>query len=234
MPGGVVVDPAWLTGWAPIMVLAPHPDDESLGCGGLLAYAFRNHGARVVCMTDGSASHPNSQQWPPARLAEARRNEMRNAVAELGGSADDLNFLDHPDGWLGASDRDAVAEALVAECAASHVRRVFVTSAEDHHEDHRATADIGARMSRLAPDLQIFAYPVWSRWDDPDFDRRLPEKQAVFLPIGDARAAKLAAIEAHASQRGRLVEDDPSGFAMTDDFVTAFVDNAEIFWKVAE
>ena len=233
MPGGVVVDPAWLTGWAPIMVLAPHPDDESLGCGALLHHAFRNHGARVVCLTDGSGSHPGSQAWPPERLAAVRQAELHAAVAELGGTKDDVDFRGYRDGWLGACDRDALAAALVADCAARTIRRVFAPSAEDHHEDHRSAADIAQRMARLSPDLQVFAYPVWSRWDDPAFDRKLPDKQPVFLPVGPARATKLAAIEAHASQRGRLIDDDPDGFAMPDAFVTAFVDGPEIFWKVA-
>ena len=42
----------------PLLVLAPHPDDESLGCGALLAQAFAGAGAHVACLTDGAASHP--------------------------------------------------------------------------------------------------------------------------------------------------------------------------------
>ncbi len=53
--------PGIAAGAAPIVVLAPHPDDESLGCGALLAAAFAGKGARVVCLTDGSGSHPGSR-----------------------------------------------------------------------------------------------------------------------------------------------------------------------------
>ena len=47
-----------LLGGRPLLVLAPHPDDESLGCGALLAHGLAGPGAHVACLTDGAASHP--------------------------------------------------------------------------------------------------------------------------------------------------------------------------------
>ena len=66
------------------VVLAPHPDDESLGCGGLLA-RLAAHGvpARVVVVTDGAQSHPGSAAYPPERLRALREAEARAAVAAL-------------------------------------------------------------------------------------------------------------------------------------------------------
>ena len=89
-----------LSGREKIVVLAPHPDDETLGCGGLLARAFAGAGAHVVCVTDGSASHPASREWPPVRLAEMRRGELIEAIEILGGGAADLTWLGHPDSRL--------------------------------------------------------------------------------------------------------------------------------------
>ena len=69
----------------PLLVLAPHPDDESLGCGALLAQAFAGVGAHVACLTDGAASHPGSRLVPPDQLAAIRRAEVLDAVAPLAG-----------------------------------------------------------------------------------------------------------------------------------------------------
>ena len=63
------------------VVVAPHADDESLACGGLLALLARQGvEAHVVVVTDGAASHPGSAMFPPARLAAVREAESRAAV----------------------------------------------------------------------------------------------------------------------------------------------------------
>jgi LmbE family N-acetylglucosaminyl deacetylase len=69
----------------PFVVVAPHPDDESLACGGLLAEA-RQQGLRgkVVIVSDGVGSHPHSKAYPPDRLRSVRKDEARQAAGELG------------------------------------------------------------------------------------------------------------------------------------------------------
>ena len=58
----------------PFVVIAPHPDDESLACGALIADACRQ-GVRgkVVIVSDGAGSHPNSKAYPPERLTTSPR-----------------------------------------------------------------------------------------------------------------------------------------------------------------
>jgi len=215
------------------MVLAPHPDDESLGCGGLLAHAFLNHGAQVVCMTDGSASHPGSQDWTPKRLAAERQRELAFAVRELGGTAHDVTWLGHPDGWLGAQDPDPIVAMIADLCRKRGVRHLFAPAPEDHHADHKATARIARRVVDAAQGLSQLSYPVWSRWDDPDLMSHIAVHAPVALDTAPWRAAKRAAIAAHATQLGHVVPDDPTGFTMSREFVAAFVEQPEIFWRVA-
>src|ERR1700759_4483419 len=67
------------------VILAPHPDDESLGCGGLIATcAAAGRPPLVVILTDGAGSHPHSRMFPPDRLRACRAREVRTAVGMLG------------------------------------------------------------------------------------------------------------------------------------------------------
>src|SRR5664279_305672 len=63
-----------------LLVVAAHPDDESLGAGGLIAAAVaRGADVRVIVATDGEASHPDSTTHTPAQLAITRRAEVTAA-----------------------------------------------------------------------------------------------------------------------------------------------------------
>ena len=228
------VEPSELLGGAPIVVLAPHPDDESLGCGALLQAAFAGQGAHVVCVTDGSRSHPGSAAWPGPRLAARRRAELVAAVERLGGGEGDVTWLGLPDGAAGSVDPAPVAAQVAALCRRLGAARLFTASAQDHHEDHKATARIAGLVRAQCPGLRLLAYAVWSRWDDPDF-LALHAGQAPLRLRGEAaRARKAAAIDAHASQLGRVVTDDPAGFAMEPAFVDHFVQSDEVFFEVPE
>jgi LmbE family N-acetylglucosaminyl deacetylase len=222
-----------LTGGAPIVVLAPHPDDESLGCGGLLAHAFESHGAHVICMTDGGGSHPGSTDWPADRLAAMRWQELSHAIVLLGGMPTDMTWLGHPDGWLGLQDADRIVADIVAVCRDRGALHLFAPAPEDHHEDHRTTARIAQRVALAMPGITVFSYPVWSRWDDPDLLDHVVECHPVALDTATWRARKTLAIAAHRTQRGLVVDDDPAGFRLQEAFIDAFATEPEIFWRAA-
>src|SRR5271168_2983162 len=85
----------------PFVVVAPHPDDESLACGGLIADACRQAiRGTVVIVSDGAGSHPNSRAYPPDRLKSVREGEARRAAAELGLAPDQILFLSLPDRFV--------------------------------------------------------------------------------------------------------------------------------------
>ena len=109
------------------LILAPHPDDESLGCGGLIA-ALSEAGRPplVVCVTDGSASHPGSRTHPPARLKTLREAELCAACAELGVPAQNVHFL-------GLTDAKAPIDGPVAAGRRRRNRRPR-QDARGHHD----------------------------------------------------------------------------------------------------
>ena len=83
-----------------LIVIASHPDDETLGAAGLMSRVHRDGGrVTVVVATDGEASHPDSPTHSRAQLAMIRREEVRRAVRIVAPSAD-VHFLQLPDSGL--------------------------------------------------------------------------------------------------------------------------------------
>lgn len=122
----------------PLLVLAAHPDDESLGAGAVLAaHARAGRPAVVAFATDGGAGRPRRLCGP--RLAAVRRGEARRAAAALGASCE---FWGLPDGGL---DSDPALGARVAE-ALRRLRpaMVLAPALDDPHPDHRALARASA------------------------------------------------------------------------------------------
>lgn len=219
------------------VVLAPHPDDESLGCGGLLAaLAAAGRPARVVVVSDGAGSHPNSRLYPVEALRALRRTEVEAACRELGVTAP--LFLDWGDGDVPAAGVrfEAAVDAVLA--ATAGFGTLVATIGLDPHKDHEATWAI-ARAVAARSGLRLLGYPVWS-W------RHLYPAMAPVAPVevdGPPRgmrlgiepwlAAKRRAVMAHRSQTTRLIADDPGGFILTDEVLSILLRPFEVYLENA-
>ena len=218
---------------APLLLLAPHPDDESLGCGLLLAERWaRGLPTHVACLTDGGASHPASRLWPRDRLAALRRDELARAVRRLGGDPDrDLSWLGFPDA---ASHRvhgpgQDLGRAVGTVAGRIGAGILLAPAPEDPHCDHEAGARAAARVAAGRPDLRLWHYPVWSRWTAWEAGAEL---QGPHLDLPARRGAKRAAIAAHRSQMGLVVTDDADGFRMPPGFAARFAAAPELYRPV--
>lgn len=175
-----------------LVVCAPHPDDEILPCGGLLAL-LQHREILIIAITDGEASHPDEA----ARLRECRPSESTAALRTL-----HLDPTVHrcrfPDGGVDDAELD-LTEALLDLI---HPTDVILTPWHlDGHPDHEATtraARIAARAAGAAPPIEM---PIWGwHWVDPTLIA-LPWDRAVKVGIDDStRAAKRQAIQAFTSQ----------------------------------
>lgn len=138
------------------LVLAPHPDDELIGCGGIImAHREAGHDVDIVVMTDGGLGNPGGSGGPD--YTATRKEEARLAVTHLGGAT--LHFLDHPDGRL--KDAHAVVHQLVALMTRLAPASVFMPSPYEVHPDHRATALHAFRALRsVEPKPQIYCFEI--------------------------------------------------------------------------
>ncbi len=223
-----------IVGRDPFLVIAPHPDDETLGCGGLLIAAERaGLAGHVLILTDGSGSHPRSVKVPPARLIALRRDEARRALAQLGLPDGRLSTLDLRDTATPSQGPafDAAVDAIVERAEAVGARTLLVTWGRDPHCDHE-TAFAMARAAARRRGLRLWAYPVWGLHLPPgdEIDEEAP--RGFRLDIAADRATKRRAIDCYASQMTRLIDDDPEAFCFTEAQLAPFLGDAETFIAV--
>ena len=218
-----------------LVVVAPHPDDESLGCGGLIAEArARDLPVRLVVVSDGCGSHPNSRLYPPERLRGLREAETRRAVTELGLAPEHVTFLRLPDAHVPSTGAtaQAAAEAVADALRACGADAVFVTWRHDPHCDHTAAADIVGLARSQLPGIRAYAYPVWG-WTLPPEREVGPAPTGFRLDVSAHRPAKRRAVAAHASQTTGLIADDPEGFRLSEEMVDRLCGPYERFVDLA-
>ncbi|MEM7566226.1 MAG: PIG-L family deacetylase [Pseudomonadota bacterium] len=220
-----------------LLVVAPHPDDEALGCGGLIALtAAADADIAVLFTTDGGASH-RGEAWPRERLADLRGREADAALAALGaGQAARcrLGLRDADMALPGSPEGDAALAATRAFLAKASPDLVVLPWRRDPHRDHRdshALVSRALREARMAPTR--LEYAIWlDELGRPEDHPRNGEMHRRALPIASVLTAKRAAIAAHVSQTTDLI-DDPDGFRLTEETIARLTGPEEIYWEPA-
>ena len=221
-----------LTGGKPILIIAPHADDETLGCGGLIVETVDKGGTVVVAvMTDGTRSHPNSPSYDAARLTALREAEVVAALQTLGVVTPLVSFLRRADGYL--ADEGEEAEQNIAAIKAIVDRHgigsIFVTWGDDPHPDHAASYRLACKVVETRPQLKFFAYPIWGLTLDRDEPVVTPFRSAMRYEVRLAKAQKRRAIDCFASQLGRVILDDPEAFSLSAEDLDRFCGDFELF-----
>ncbi len=219
------------------MVVAPHPDDETLGCGGTAAIMLKC-GIHVdfVFVSDGTLSHPGSIKYPAARLRALREQEALRAVKILGGNEDDTTFCAFPDRNVPARESiyfEAAVRYLYSILTIKKPKTIFIPWENDPHPDHRATFQIvTAAVSSLTTRPSLMQYPVWF-WEmgNQEDVAMIGKMQVCAVDISATLPVKLAALKAHESQVTNLIDDDPRGFRLSDRMIAHFNHGREIFFQ---
>ncbi|MBB2900524.1 LmbE family N-acetylglucosaminyl deacetylase/SAM-dependent methyltransferase [Kineococcus radiotolerans] len=228
-PGLRDVPPLAWDGVAHVLVVAAHPDDETLGAGGLLATAAaRGLPVDVLVLTDGEASHPDSPTTTPERLAAVRAAEVTRAVADLVPGAA-LHRRGLPDGTL--TDAADDVRRAVADLVRPGTLVVSPWSG-DAHPDHDTAGRVSADVARAAG-VRCLQYPVWAwHWSHPG-DHRVPWVSGVRLVLdGAVRGRKRNALDRHVSQT-RPLSPQPGDEVLLPAAVTAHFERDEEFFLVA-
>ncbi len=214
------------------LVLAPHADDETLGCGGLIArLCGAGRPPYVLVVTDGTGSHPNSRTHPAERLRAVREAEALAAAAHLGLDAADVGFLRLRD--TAAPREGAAFEAactrIVALAQEQGCDTLLAPWMLDPHCDHEAVQRMAQRVAARAG-LRLLSYPVWGWLIAPDVELApvLP-LHGFRLDISAELRRKSEAIRLHASQYGDLIKDDPDGFRLPESLLSVFEAPFETF-----
>ncbi len=229
LPMGCLND---ITGGGTCIVVAPHPDDESLGCGGLIAACVASGVLPlVVVLTDGAGSHRNSRAFPPDRLRTVRAREVLDAVACLGLPPGRVAFLGEPDS--AAPHAGPAFKSVVTRLAKMIGRETTCTAVlapwqHDPHCDHLAASHIAAAAAHIRG-VRHVAYPVWG-WTMPaNAPVPAPVSTGWRLDIAAFLSPKRRAIQAHRTQYGGVITDDPTGFQLPLALLSVFDSPFETF-----
>lgn len=223
-----------ITRGKPILVIAPHPDDEVLGCGGLLAAcAAAGVKAHVAILTDGSLSHPGSATWSQRRVAARRAVEAVSAVERLGLSRRALTLLNLRDGRLlfESAEMARASGALSRLVRRTGARTIFVSWRHDPHPDHIAAALIANHVRRAAPHLRLLHYPIWGRLLPRDVPVTDGPWRGLRLNVSRWLNVKRRALAAYRTQTTALIADAPLTLRLRREQLDALLTRDEIFLK---
>ena len=209
-----------------VLILSPHPDDESLGCGAAIAAAAAaGKSVALIQLTDGEGSHPGSQHFGPQGRVAIRARELRDALAILAPEQSvPLLHIGLPDGCSAPAMLSPAMHREMRDFAMKMgAGSIWSTWGGDPHCDHETAAAAAAQLAAEL-DLPHWSFPVWGRFGS----RSVPEGLRRF-DAGAFGARKAEAIRCHRSQLDGAIMDDPQGFQLPPDLAEHFAQHPEIF-----
>jgi LmbE family N-acetylglucosaminyl deacetylase/SAM-dependent methyltransferase len=189
------------TTFGSVIVVSPHPDDETLAAGGLIARAAdAGVPVRLVLVTEGEGSHLDSPTVSPSRMAALRETETIAAMYSLH-AAITTTRLGIPDGGL-REHRDALTSGLaeVLDAVPSPVLLVAPWSG-DGHRDHRIAGEVAAELAGRHDEVTLAEYPIWLwHWGSPGSDGAPWDRARAVHVSPEVRERRSRALDAYRSQ----------------------------------
>jgi LmbE family N-acetylglucosaminyl deacetylase len=227
--------PMAFNGLSKVLVIAPHPDDEAMGCGGALALIARAKAdIHILYVTDGSASHPGHASLDSRAIAALRHREANSATAVLGINRGGVDFLDAPDGRLAefAADPKSKLGGMIADRLLSfRPDALFLPCRKDASSEHEASFEIVHRaLEQTGLKPRVFEFPVWSWWDPSLLVPTVLGSASVWrVGLDGVREVKAQAMACYASQLQPLPPDVYS--ALPEGFASMFLGAHEFFFE---
>jgi LmbE family N-acetylglucosaminyl deacetylase len=192
---------SWLPAWhpppMPTLVIAPHPDDETLAAGGLI-HCLRSQDIKVtiVAVTDGERAYPEEDTVAARRkLGEVREREQRCALEHLGVSEKDILRLRLPDSSVSEME-DKLFQRLLSKV--SKETHLVAPWPHDFHPDHEACGRVAVRLAKeTGARLTFWFFWTWHR-GTTDILNGLGVRSFALTP--EEMVAKSEALACHRSQ----------------------------------
>jgi LmbE family N-acetylglucosaminyl deacetylase len=226
------------------LVIAPHPDDEVLGCGSAIMRTRQaSQLVRIVFVTDGRHSH-RSVTMTPDDIAASREIEALRACRKLGVDAQDVVFLRYADGST-AQHMDKIIADLRSQIADFSPGCLFSPFGIDSHSDHRSIAIAIDRLARAGIiTCPVYEYPVWfwsfGAWRDALLSLFRKSNTRPFgirsllrprtITSADCRDRKWLALAEHRSQVTNLT-GEPGWQTLSPWFLHHFFGTQELFFE---
>ncbi|ASU37973.1 hypothetical protein hmeg3_06455 [Herbaspirillum sp. meg3] len=190
------------------VIVAPHPDDEVLGCAGLLMHlAQLGHPILLVAVSDGEKSHHQDSVLSPGLLSHLRPAETTQALSLLGISDITIIRAQLPDSDV-AGHRTKLQDLLGAYLLPGDT--LFASWQFDGHPDHEAVGQ-ACREAARALGCRLIEMPIWMwHWRTPD-DAGIPWQRARKLELDEPMQERKKA--ALACYRSQLEPDQSTGNA---------------------
>lgn len=209
-----------------LVILAPHPDDEVFGCGGLIARLIAEcHAPHVIVLTGGGGSHRGCCSTAESDIISARRELTHKAMSALGLPESHIHELDFTDGHIseGNAAEKKKLESLISEI---NPDVILVPHHGEGWPDHLAARDLGIELA--GEDTEVYEYCVWMWYYR---QKNLDWKNAYVLQMTEAEhQKKLEAIETYHSALAPCGK--PWVGVLPKLFVKANSTNLELFFKV--
>jgi LmbE family N-acetylglucosaminyl deacetylase len=213
-----------------IVVFAPHPDDETLGCGGTLAKRLgEGFDVWIVVLTRGqnlmSVVFDIHDSPDPDQVCEIRREETRQATKILGIPQENLIFWDYDDGALDAQKEDVLEKVLVI-LREKKPGEVYCTNQYESHTDHRAASSVARKACSLHDSsVKLYEYFVGLKHGTSIDDIQEPIEE---IGISAELSLKREAVKAFRSHLDVLSDVQPHPI-FSDDDIASFLQPFESF-----
>jgi len=244
-----------------VLILAPHPDDEILGCGGLIQQAKKCGAAlKIICLTDGDHNQLSflfshrlliMSKKGFIRFGQARRDESKQALASLGLKEANIAFLGYPDSRLeallvkyGSADVSRPGKSIIEDLkkiiSDFKPTKVFVSHPADSNSDHAAAyVFLQVALWDLEPALgkpQVFPYLVhlWGWLKPRGYHPKLEMNPPPDSALGPLSWQKLILSGEEIEAKLKAIKYYQSQCAYARKFLFSFARKSEVFGSYPE
>jgi len=211
-----------------VLIISPHPDDETLGCAMLIKSLVENHQkVKIIILSRGEGAMPETE-LPLETVAKIRKELAIRAIGIMGLKSNDLSVLNFPDGRFADVCDDEIIE-LEKEIENYNPDTIFIPHPWEFSSDHMFASDVLRRLLKAKKKYNLLYYCVWVYYHMPLIKIFQLNYLRSFKHQGD-RKTKHKAIDIYLNCKDKN-GNCFSGF-LPQEFLEAVATNRELYFEV--